>query len=138
MGAWKPGYQPPCEARNPRGINQHSERRQNHRYDDPTVGRILTAIFAQPLTGETRTVEIVRYAGGNAWKARVRETRSVVNRHGQQVEFAGDQAGATDMTEYLTRKGMQIIRRWESILPEWSAAAVPAEQRPMISGGVQQ
>lgn len=121
-----------------RSTNPLGEQRRHHRYDDPTTGRIFTAVFVQPLTAETRTVEIVRFRGADAWKARVPETRTIMHRLGQQVEFAGDQAACTDITDYLKRQGMRIIRQWEAMYPEWSAAAVSPAPRPMIPGGVQQ
>lgn len=114
-------------------------RRSSYPYDNPTTGRIFTAVFVQPLTMECRTVEIVRYVGADSWRARVTETHSIINRLGQQIEYAGDHAACKDITDYLTRQGMRMVRQWEAIYPEWSTAAAvsPAARPPQLRGGVQ-
>lgn len=114
-------------------------RRPSYLYDHPTAGRIFAAVFVQPLTAECRTVEIVRYVGADSWRARVKETRTVINRLGQQIEYAGDRAACNDITDFLTRQGMRMIQQWEAIYPEWSTAAAvaPAARAPQLRGGVQ-
>jgi hypothetical protein len=110
--------------------------RINHAYDAPTIGRMFVAVFEQPLSGATRTVEIVRYQGSDAWKARIKETGTVITRLGQQAEFAGDYAACNEITDYFGRQGMRMTRAWEATYPAWNGRPTIAESRRSI-GGVQ-
>lgn len=92
--------------------------RSVHDYNAPTIGRIFAGVFVQPLSAECRTVEIVRFAGADHWKARVKETRSIVTRLGQQVEYASDSAAISDITDYLKNHGMRMIRQWDVAQPQ--------------------
>lgn len=114
-----PAPPPPTRAR----IVNQTPARIEHIYDAPITGRIFVAIFEQPITNAFRTVEIVRYEGADAWKARIKETGTVFSRLGQQAEFTSEAAACSDVTEFFKRQGLRLIRQWEAIYPDWRQLA---------------
>jgi hypothetical protein len=113
------------------------EGRENHFFAAPTIGTIRTAVFLQPLTIQTRTVEIVRYAGADTWKARILETRSVFTRPNgdkltagrSQAEFASATAGAAEITRYFQGLGMRLIHEWQETRPAARPLLTNAERQ---------
>ena len=98
-----------------------ADNRQNHYYGHPTVGPIQVAVFIQRASGQQRTVEIVRYIFAHVWKARIRETQSVLTRGGAQCEFQNPHTARSETTQYCTELlGLEVLRPWHEL---------PAEER---------
>lgn len=93
--------------------------RINHCYEHPTIGRIFTARFCQPATGQMRTVEIVRFAGAETWKARIRETHSLITRMNAgrtrriQWEWVSPIFARAELSEHFESFGMVQQGKWE-------------------------
>jgi hypothetical protein len=101
--------------------------RPQHRFGDvQQPGLIHRGTFEQPLTGEIRTAEIVRYLGSDVWKVRILETRSIFTRLRIQAEFVSPAAARAELTRFFRAFAMRLKGEWKETWTE-PAGGYPAK-----------
>ncbi len=108
---------------------QHEERRADqapsltiaesvsgqNQFSDPTSGPIWRACYFNRATEAVITVDVVQFAGGSGWKARMSDQygrRSILTQFGRQAEFQALVTGMGQMHRRMEYWGLVQLTPW--------------------------